>query len=514
MSPNDPMEHFVKKLSYRLSPEARDRVLRKACGAMDEMETPAPTSGRPRIWRITMNTKTGKLALAAAAILIVLGGVTLWPSGDPKTGQWWLGPPAAWGQEILTSLDSIEAIVYRQWYGYSSDYEPAGMSQNYEIRFNAKDRYRRDRYDDGVNVMNVQWVIPDGNGVTMTEVSHQYECYFTRENEAYGFVEDFMEHLRFYVNLLDKADRLLETEVFDGRECVGFEISTARYGDNPEGWFNRIWFDVETKLPMRIERHRGNSGIDASRTRITIHDQFEYFAEVPTDLFVPAIPEGYVNAHPDDIRAARNAEAKSEMILADVPEGLKEKVIVALKHIETGAFRKGGTRVCFSRSIWREDVFSNDAVLQTKWHVTGGGLPDAPFEPNDEFVSEETKVDFRNRSFAIIENRSRHPMSRILFVAGLIDRADRCHPSAEIDGVECYGFEISAKKYGDNPDGMIHRLWFDAETDLPIRMEFEMVSQSSGQTVIQTRDRFDWNPVLPDDFFTPQIPPDFTSATD
>ena len=101
-------------------------------------------------------------------------------------------------------------------------------------------------------------------------------------------------------------------------------------------------------------------------------------------------------------------------------------------------------------------------------------------------------------------------MSYILFVAGLIDRADRFHPYAEIDGIECYGFETSAKKYGDNPDGMIHRVWFDTETDLPVRMDFERVCQSSGQTVVQTRDRFDWNPVLPDDFFTPQIPADFT----
>ena len=118
-------------------------------------------------------------------------------------------------------------------------------------------------------------------------------------------------------------------------------------------------------------------------------------------------------------------------------------------------------------------------------------------------------MDFRSRSFEVIESKPRHPMSHILFVAGLIDRADRFHPYGEIDGIECYGFETSAKKYGDNPDGMIHRLWLDAQTDLPVRMEFEMISQSSGQIVIQTRDKFEWNPVFPADFFTPQIPADF-----
>ena len=254
-----------------------------------------------------MHSRTGRLALAAAVILIVLGGVGLWPSGRGSPDRWWLGSPAVWGQEIAHSLDQTEAVVYRQRVGYASDYGPAQMSQGYEIRFNAKGRYRRDRYDNGVDLANVQWVLADGNDLRMIEVSYEYRCYFERKNEAYGFIEDIMGRMQSHVQLLDQADRILKTQVFDGRECVGFEVS-ARRGDNSEGRLDRIWFDVQTRLPARIERHYASAGLDAGQTHIVIHDQFQYYAKVPVDLFTPQIPAGLCQCpsgrHPGSKRPA------------------------------------------------------------------------------------------------------------------------------------------------------------------------------------------------------------------
>ena len=381
-----------------------------------------------------MNTRTGKLALAAAVILIVLGGVSFWPLGDGGNGKWWLGSQAAWGQELLHSLEKIEAVVYRQQVGRVGEFGPPEMNVGWEKRYNAGDRYRRDRYDDGVNIMNTQWVFRDGNDLRMVEVSYEYECYFERKNETYGFVEDFHERMRSYVQLLDKADRLLDTEVFDGRECVGFEISAARYGDNPKGRFDRIWFDVETKLPARIERHGLDFG-DAGQTMILIHDQFEYFAKVPMDLFLPAIPEGYVNAHPDEIRTARDTQRKGEMAVAPVPEGLKEQIVAALKAVNAGSYREGDARISFTKNAWRSDRRGTGEILQTLWYMVKGALPEGPFELADGLGVTETCVDFAEKTYRIVDHAEqgppRHPMANILFVAGLINKADQFYESAD-----------------------------------------------------------------------------------
>lgn len=517
MNPNDPMEDLIKNLRYQSASDTRERILERAYGVMDEMENTRPVPHRLPIWRTTMGTLKGKVALAAAVILIVLGGITLWPFGG-SGNEWWLGSPAAWGQEILETLGRMQAVVYRQRTGWDSPHGPPEMNVGWERRYNAKDCYRRDRYDDGVNIMNTQWVISDAQGLLMTEVSHEYECFFTQENEAYGFMAEFVEEMRRHVKRLDKADRPLEPQVFDGHKCVGFEISAARYGDNPKERFDRIWFDVETKLPMRIERHGIAMDFDPGRTMTIIHDQFEYFAEVPADLFVPRIPEGYVSAHPDEIRMAREQEAKGRMSYADVPAGLKDAIVTGLRAVETGSYREGSTIVSFSKTFWREDVYSSDGALlvNVKWYRLEGDLGDGPFEPQGHYTLTETVAELGKIELEVVTHpdssfRS-HPMSRIGFLSALIDEADTFFDHVQIDGIACYGFEVSAKKYGDNPDGMVHRIYLDAATNLPVRMEFEYIRDDGTPSEVRVKDQFQWNVEHPEGFFIPQIPADFITV--
>lgn len=511
-------EELLKAICYQGGPEARDRILGRAYEAMDQNSKPGPDTVRPGIWRIAMNGRNMRIAAVAAAVFIVLGGVTFWPFGSADKGQWWLGPPAAWGQEILDSLDSVEAVVYRQRSGYSSDYGPAQMNVGWERRYNAQDGYRRDRYDDGLHIMNTQWVLADGNEVSMVEVSYEYECYFARRNERYGFGEDFLGHLRSYVQLLDRADRMLGTEVFDGRECVGFEVSAAKYGDNAQGRFDRIWLDTETRLPARIERHGIPLEYDAGRTLVLIHDQFEYYAIVPADLFVPVIPDGFVNAHPDEVRAARDGAIKGQMATADVPEGLEETLVSALKAIEAGSFREGHDLIRFSRNAWRRDAYSNADLRQSHWYGLGTEQFDGPFEPQGDVAVTETGVDFQERTFRVTEHSPssapRHPMRRILFVVGLLSRADHFYEHEVIDGVTCFGFDVSAAKYGDNPPGALHSIWFDAATNLPVRIEAVWPHRDSTGTSTKVTSQFVWNPDLPTHVFTAQIPDGFTPAAD
>ena len=62
---------------------------------------------------------------------------------------------------------------------------------------------------------------------------------------------------------------------------------------------------METKLPVRIEEHGRIATGYSESTYYTIQDQFDYQSDVPADTFIPVIPEGFIHAHPDEIRAAR-----------------------------------------------------------------------------------------------------------------------------------------------------------------------------------------------------------------
>jgi len=521
MNPTDPMKHLVKQLRYEARPEAQDRILEKACGAMDEMEASAPAPGRPRLWRIDMNTKTGKLALAAAAILIVLGGITLWPTRNPETGQWWLGPPAAWGQLITASLEKVQALVYREGYVFVGDYGSTHVSGSWSRCYKTADRQRRDKfYKD--TLVSTMWEVPNDVGsVLRYDVSFEYECYTVEPYESDPTPSDPVKMLRRYVGLLDQADRALGTETFEGKECVGFEVSASKYGDYPPRWIDRVWFDTETKLPVRIEYHGRPVTDHPEQTFTFVQDEFEYYVDVPAEDFEPQIPEDFANTHPDNIRADRELKEKGEMVFADVPAGLKDRLIAALDQAETVAYRDGGqTQMYLSRYAWCREGFEGGDLKTTEWYVIEQDDPASTSLDfnNDSFRLVHTTVNHQNGTYKIVtygpEDRPGHPLDGLRHPIGFIDRADRLLDNQVIDGIECFGLELSAKKYGSNPDDVIHRLWFSAETDLPVRMEFEFTNESTGRKVLRIKDHFRWDPVLPQDFFVPQIPPDFALATD
>ncbi|UCD49218.1 MAG: hypothetical protein JSW27_17005 [Phycisphaerales bacterium] len=468
-----------------------------------------------------MNTKTGKLAVAAAAILIVLGGITLWPARDAETGQWWLGPPAAWGQLIAESLNKVQALVYREGYVFVGDYGTTHVSGNWSRWYKTAERRRRDKFYDET-LVSTMWEVPEDVGYVLRyDVSFEYECYTAETYETSPTPSDPVEMLRLYVGLLDQADRVLGTKTFENKECVGFEVSASKYGSNPEDWIDRIWFDTETSLPVRIELHGRPVTGHPEQTFTFVKDEFEYYVDVPAEKFEPQIPEGFANTHPDNIRAARELEEKGEMVFADVPAELKDRIVAALDQAEIVTYGEWGqTRVYLSRYAWRRDRLDGDHLQSTEWYVIEQEDATATnLDFNDEtFRLVHTTVDYQARTYKAVthgrEDRPRHPLDGIRHPIGYIDRADRILENKIIDGIECFGLELSARKYGSNPDDMIHRLWFDSKTYLPVRMEFESVSESSGRKSVQVKDQFEWNPVLPEDFFTPQIPPDFSPAAD
>lgn len=459
-----------------------------------------------------MYTRTGKLALAAAVILIVLGGVTFWPSGD---GKWWLQPPAAWGQGIIESLEKINVLIYREGNAFVGDYGSTHVSGNWDQLFTAPDRQRRDRYFHDT-LVGTTWKVPGEPGYVLKyEVSYEFQCYTIETRAASESRSDPVELLRHYVNLLDKADRILDPQTFEGKECVGFEIKAAEYGGSPKQPIDRIWFAKDTKLPVRIEHHGIPITGQPDQTLTRIHDQFQYASEVSVDLFEPQIPEGFVNERPDTIRKARERQEKGEMVYANVPAGLKKEVFAAFRKMATVAYTEGGRRFFGSRDAWRVDYPEGDHIRKATWHVIhkSDDLP-TNLDFNDKgFRLVDTTVDYDDRTFEQVE-RSRtgwhgHPMDNIAFLLGLMDRADRFYESQEVDGVTCFGFDVSAKKYGTNPDGAFHRVWLDAATRLPVRTETHWPNSNGAGVHVTVREQFQWDPTLPEDFFTPQIPPGF-----
>ena len=275
-----------------------------------QAKKPSDSIESSRIWRKIMKSPITKLTAAAVIIMVILGGINFWPD-SPENRKWWLGSSAAWGQEILAELDTIEAVSCRErtmWIG------PDGTthtSSTWNIFYVSRDSYRRDIYDSDV-LREIQWYVPDGNDMIQHGVRFDLKCYGALRHKGSFGKRDPVERMRFYVKVLDNTDKLLGEKVIEAHNCVGFEISAGKYGDNPEEWLDRIWFDIDTRLPVLIEKERACPRYKTQtdfHPHITVQDQFDYNQELPADTFIPCdAPEGFINAHPDEFRANREQE--------------------------------------------------------------------------------------------------------------------------------------------------------------------------------------------------------------
>ncbi|OHB78654.1 MAG: hypothetical protein A2Z25_20635 [Planctomycetes bacterium RBG_16_55_9] len=303
MNTSENIDKLIKKLHLKASADLDKRVHEDISRALVEPASP------PEIWRTIMKAKTARFAAAAVIALVVIGGITFWPNRGPDGKKWWLGPSAAWGQEILAALDGVKAVTCREQIATVEADGTQHVSKTWDIFYVSRDSYRRDIYDGSI-LREIQWYVPDGDGTRQHSIRFDLGSYYAHTGPGSFGNYDPVERLRFYVRLLDEADRLLGEDVIDGHQCVGFEISAAKYGDNPSEWMDCIWFDVETKLPVCIEQRCRPVTGQPDKTFTTIQDQFDYNPNVSSDTFVPYTPEGFVFGHPDDIQAAQKATQK------------------------------------------------------------------------------------------------------------------------------------------------------------------------------------------------------------
>ncbi|TKJ32115.1 MAG: hypothetical protein CEE38_23680 [Planctomycetes bacterium B3_Pla] len=303
------IEEFVKGIPFETPNDKHRDVLKKQLLSAYPKHRLQSTVNAVLIRRTIMKSRTAKLTAAAViAIVVVVGGIPFWPGGS-DAGKWWLGPPAAWGQEILAELDALKGVTCREQTVFVMPDGSEHTSSTWNVLYVSRDSYRRDIYDGDV-LRETQWYVPDGAGMLQHSVRFDLESYFTHTHAGSFGNYDPIDRMCVYVGLIDEADTLLGEDTIDGTACVGFEISASKYGNNPGDWIDCIWFDVETKLPVRMEK-RGRPVTDyPDETSTTIQDEFDYNPYLPADTFVPETPEGFIFGHPDDIRAAREKERK------------------------------------------------------------------------------------------------------------------------------------------------------------------------------------------------------------
>jgi hypothetical protein len=300
MRPSEKIEKFIKNIDIDTNVTTDNAVLGDVIETFEKSKVKRTSATGQIVWRIIMRNRITKLAAAAVIATVVLGGISFW-SGGSDNGKWWLGPSKVWAQEILAALETVKGVTCREQNVLVMADGSEHKSSTWDILYISSDSYRRDIYD-GDFLREIQWYIPDGDGTLHHSIRYDLKSYFVHSGEGSFGNYNPVERMRFYVNLLDEADQLLGEEVIDGYSCVGFEIRSSKYGDNPGDWIDCIWFDKETKLPVRIEKRGRPVTNQPDKTFTTIQNEFDYNPELSDDTFIPETPEGFIHAHPDEIK--------------------------------------------------------------------------------------------------------------------------------------------------------------------------------------------------------------------
>ncbi|MGE4003923.1 MAG: hypothetical protein AB7I48_27380, partial [Planctomycetaceae bacterium] len=160
----------------------------------------------------------------------------------------------------------------------------------------------------------------------------------------------------------------------------------------------------------------------------------------------------------------------------------------------------------FKRDRFRLDIHDDGQLRVIQWYVPEGAETVlTSFQVRDG----STQIDRHPRDEAISD-----PVSEFLRIVQLIDQADRQLGPQEIEGRPCVGFEIDSGKINPRTSAGTNRIWFDAATKRPVLVEYERpITSPDIARMILTYDRFEWNPRLPADTFSPHPVPDARALT-
>ena len=245
-----------------------------------------------------------RIAIAAACV-IALAFFVAWPFGgpsEPGTGGWWLGASSVYAQELVTVLDKARpgGVIAQEQTTFIMANGSRHPSSTASTFFLSQDGYRYDIYDND-QLREIQWYVPDAAGMTQTSVRLKTGNYKIEKHAGPSAAVDRVAQLRAVVKAVDRADRRLGPEEIEGLKCVGFEISAAKIPElNSEGTY-RVWFDSETKLPVRIENElaelKGTASVPGIRGMIITFDHFDWNPRLPGNTFIPHVPQGFKEVH-------------------------------------------------------------------------------------------------------------------------------------------------------------------------------------------------------------------------
>ncbi len=227
--------------------------------------------------------------LAAAAVIIIAGGVVLNHFGVPIDGA-----SVAWA-DVVKNVEQIRTSIYRSKTSIEGlSYVKDGALQETEgfAYYSADYGMRMDKHENAKIIAVEHWIPTERAIVTINPQTKTYSRRFFTEEEfknKYGK----REWNKFIKHFMSFEYTELGRETINGMEVDGIEVNDPKVMLESlfESVVVRLWVDVETNFPVRIEM-RGTAANGSIKCEQVV-DVVELDGEVEASMFEPNIPGDY-----------------------------------------------------------------------------------------------------------------------------------------------------------------------------------------------------------------------------
>ena len=275
------IEEFVKDIPFDAPDRKHRDELKKQLLSAYPKHRLQPTAHSVGVWRIIMNKRIIKLAVAAAIIIAV--GIFFWGNG---------GDSVAWAQ-VVEQINNYTRYKCRQRIVRQQGPEYPTM-QVYHLNLSQ----RRQEVEDGsIHIIDMRGTDP----ITVELYPDKKKATVTK---LVGFGPRKDPHIIEMVKRFEQeSTERFGTKKQNGKILHGFRHQPNKYNDFT------VWVDPETKLPVEIELVHTQAG------QTIFLDDFEFDFELDASAFSTDVPDGYeVKTIIQDYRPVESKEISAEDI--------------------------------------------------------------------------------------------------------------------------------------------------------------------------------------------------------
>jgi len=237
--------------------------------------------GEQKIWRIIMKSPITKLAAAAVIIVAVILGLTFTTGGPDIAGVAWA--------EVIEKVEQISALTFDMTteISYSENNKLTIRSENYV----AGDYGTKSSLYTNGELFVIKYRLPRKKVAYQMRPKDKTYIRIDLSDRQAAKGQDTDDPRTWLKMILSGDYTELGRDNIDGVDVEGIECNRPEV--TGEDGVMRLWVDVETNLPVRIELEKLGMEGGQMRPHKFVMDNFQWDVELDASIFEPDIQDDY-----------------------------------------------------------------------------------------------------------------------------------------------------------------------------------------------------------------------------